>query len=153
MDQPPPAQPSDSEQITHYLRLDWLEYRQVAAFILSELPNTNLRASIDTWIEHLERVYHAWPADLPFLVIHDMSGVQPSLIANPRLKGRLQTFSEQHTGDGKSKAMAMILSRNTMTHLTRLIARPDQDELRQNYFFGRDDGLRWLLGLYGPRME
>lgn len=144
MDQPS----SESESITSYLRLEWLEDRRVVALVLSELPNTSLRAAIDTWIEQLERLYHAWPADQPFLCINDLSTVQPSLIANPYLKGRLQTFSDQHTGDGKSKAMGMILARNTMTHLTRLIARPEQEEMRQNYFFGREDAVRWLLGLY-----
>jgi hypothetical protein len=147
MDQTP-AQPSDTENITSYLRLEWLEDRRIVTFVLSDLPATNLRASIDTWIEQLERVYHAWPADQPFLCIHDLATVQPSLIANPYLKGRLQTFADQHTGDGKLKAAATVMSRNTMTHLTRLIARPDQDELRQNYFFGREDAVRWLLGLF-----
>jgi hypothetical protein len=153
MDQPPSAQSSDIENITSYLRIEWLENRKIAAFVLSELPNTNLRASIDTWIEQLDRVYHAWPVDQPFLIINDMATVQPSLIANPYLKGRLQTFSEQHMGDGKLKALGIILSRNTMTHLTRLMARPDQNELHQNYFFGREDAVRWLLGLFAPPLE
>jgi hypothetical protein len=144
-----PASPTEIEEIAPYLRLEWFSERRIVAFVVGDLPNVNLRSALDVWIGQIERMYREWPAEQPLLIVQDLSASQSSIIANPYFKGRLQELVTLHVSRAAIQAMAMVLPRNTMTHLTRLIARPEgQEALRQNYFFTRDDAVRWLLSLH-----
>lgn len=117
--------------------LEWLYGGQIPCFTILDIS----RATVDNWMVLLRQLLENWPANRPYVAIHDasVSGVMLTPYArakitelegvNPALQGRV----------------AIILPRTFVAQLIRVYVRTlRRQKVVTGIYFARDEALEWI---------
>ncbi len=129
---------SKIERLSPGLTREWLSGR-VVIYTLTD----SRRETIDAWIAAFKSDIASWPADRPFLVMHDFSVKGP--ISTPYARRRAQELVDARP-DVRGRA-AIIFPRNSLmiTMIQLFLSRQRNPARKQRAFSTRELGIAWLL--------
>jgi hypothetical protein len=134
-----PTSPSTSvEQLGHGLSREWLLDRRIVVYTARDAS----RPVVDAWVETFKKDIVAWPADRPFLVMHDLSA--KNIAATPYGRRRAQEMVDIRP-DLKGRAAIVVANTFTM-HLVELFLRNQKQHTPRlrRLFFSREKAFEWL---------
>ena len=128
------------EQIHPNVTRAWLENGRIVYFTLTSVA----RPAVDAWLNASEDTVRTWPAEVPYLSIHDLreGTVTPYIRRqSAAVVARMPTSLR-----GRS---AVLVPRTFANQLIRLIVTIDlvriNRNIQRNVFFNRQDAVNWLL--------
>ncbi len=129
---------SNIERLSPGLTREWLSGR-VVIYTLTD----SRRETIDAWVAAFKADIANWPADRPFLVLHDFS--IKGAISTPYGRRRAQELVDARP-DVKGRA-AIVFPRNAlMITMIQLFLSQQRNPARQQHVFStRELGIAWLL--------
>ncbi len=129
---------SNIERLSPGLTREWLSGR-VVIYTLTD----SRRETIDAWIAAFKFDIAKWPADRPFLVMHDFS--VKGAISTPYGRSRAQELVDARP-DVHGRA-AVIFPRNALmiTMIQLFLSRQRNPARKQRVFPNRELGIAWLL--------
>jgi hypothetical protein len=130
-------EPEHIEHLTPGLRRYWLMDRQIVVFE----AETAYRADIDAWINGVHDVMNHWPADRPYLVLHDLRA--SNIVLTPYARRRAQELMLAST-DGPGYA-AILIANSLVGHTIQWLLRISKmGKVQIEVFFDYDKALNWL---------
>jgi hypothetical protein len=131
-------EPDHSETLTPGLRRYWLMDHQIVVFE----AETAYRADIDAWINGVHDVMDHWPADRPYLALHDLRA--SNIVLTPYARRRAQELMLVST-DGPGYA-AILIANSLVGHTIQWLLRISKmGKVQLQVFFDRDEALNWLI--------
>ncbi len=129
---------SNIERLSPGLTREWLSGR-VVIYTLTD----SRRETIDAWIAAFKSDIAKWPADRPFLVMHDFS--VRGAISTPYGRSRAQELVDARP-EIRGRA-AIVFPRNTLmiTMIQSFLSRQRNPARKQRVFPSRELGIAWLL--------
>ncbi len=131
---------SSIERLTPGLTREWLYDGTIVVYTLVDAH----RETIDAWIDAFKADIGRWPAERPFLLMHDFS--VKGVISTPYARSRAQELVDARP-DVKGLA-AIVFPRNSLmiTMIQLFLSRQRHAARIQRAFPSREQGLAWLLG-------
>jgi hypothetical protein len=128
---------TSTEQLVPGLIQYWLMDRQIVVYKASAVS----RLAVDTWVASVKEVMRNWPADRPYLALHEFT--DKHIMLTPYARKRAEELSREplHVPG----YAAIILPQSFAAQLIRLFLRAQRFRGVENQaFFSVDGGLAWL---------
>jgi hypothetical protein len=131
---------SPVEQLPHGITREWMLDRRIVIYSGINTP----RASVDSWFEAFKEDLLAWPADRPYLVVHDLTHKNVALTPYARKRAQDMIFLRPDL-----KGRSALIMRNTFaSHLIELFLRQQRQTPRiRHVFYNREKAVAWLREL------
>ncbi len=134
---PEAPSPLAGEQLSPTVRREWLLDGRIVVYVLT----SSSRATADVWVEAFKADIMRWPADRPFLVLHDLSAKTVAATPYAVWRAKEMVNSRQDLG-GRA---ALVLSNSITAHMTELfLARQPQKPRLRQAFYNREKAIEWL---------
>ncbi len=128
------------EIIIQGLTREWLFERQIVVYTLTSAS----RDAVDAWIDTGFATMKSWPADRPYLAIHDVSS--PNLTMTPYARQRAREIAKQLPPH--LTRSAAIVRKDMFGQAIRLFIKLDMlrvhPTLERKVFFTREAAVAWL---------
>jgi hypothetical protein len=131
---------SPVEQLSSGITREWILDRRIVIY-----AGVNpARAAIDTWYDAFKTDILAWPADRPYLVLHDLTNKNVALTPYARKRAQDMIYLRPEL-----KGHSALLLRNTFaSHLIDLFLRQQRQTARERHvFYSREKAIDWLKAL------
>jgi hypothetical protein len=133
---------SGIEHLSPTVTREWLFDRQIVVYTLAD-PR---RETVDTWINAFRSDIMNWPADRPFLVIHDFS-VKGSA-STPYARTRAQELVDMRPEVRGRAAVVLPQSSITIAMIQVFLSRQRKTARTQRAFARREQAIAWLRSPY-----
>ena len=126
--------------INQYLTIKWMYQRRVVVYEIS--GPLMMQEVAETWYMHVKNIVDAWPAQLPYLAIHDTTNANVSV--SPYLASRIRELYKMRPD--LTQRIGIVMPRTIAAQLIKVLVRGnDRDTLQNRFFFTREKAVNWLL--------
>jgi hypothetical protein len=130
--------PFGAEQLSRGVRREWLLDGRILVYVLT----SSSRETADVWVETFKADIMRWPADRPFLVLHDLTA--KTVAATPYAVWRAKEMVQARP-DLAGRA-ALVLSNTITAHMAELFLRRQRQKPRlRQVFYSRNKAVEWLM--------
>lgn len=108
------------------------------------------RETIDVWAAELQRLFNAWPAELPFLNVHDLSKVE-NFALTPYIRSKVEPIMQSRPEIATRSAA--IVPRGFGVRVVRLFFNSvavRNPRRQRNLFFSLEEGIKWVAEWLDP---
>ena len=128
------------EQIDEWATLTWLHDGKIVCFTINSVE----RQTVDAWLKRSYEIVQAWPADVPYLAIQDVTNA--TLTPYIREKSAATVALTPKYLRGRS---AVVMSPSVKNHLIRLFVTAtltrQNASIQRNVFLKKSQAVDWLL--------
>lgn len=137
----PIAVDSPTEQLAEGLTRHYLYDRQIVIFTVENIH----QHTIDAWADAVKHEVLNWPADFPFLNIHNFLNVK-NMSFTPYIRKKSAELTP--LAPDKAGRTALVLPRSMVSTIVHYFLRTQQNRIRpRQVFFKMDDALKWCEGM------
>ncbi len=137
-----PSGPSNVEQLSSGVTREWLFDRKIVVYTVLD-PR---RESVDTWCSAFKTDLMNWPADQPFLLIHDLSSPKATATSYALARAQEMVYIRPEV---KGRA-GIILPENFVSQVIRVFLNRQERRVAvvpraRKVFVNREQAIAWLL--------
>ena len=127
----------NAEQLSAGVRREWLLDGRIVVYVLGN----SSRETADVWVETFKADIMRWPADRPFLVLHDLTA--KTVAATPYAVWRAREMVESRPE--LAGRAALVLADTITAHMAELFLRRQRQKPRlRQVFYERERAIEWL---------
>lgn len=134
-----PLSEQSIESLGNSITRQWLFDRQIVVYRIASIT----RPAIDTWVAAVIDDAQAWPADRPYLVMHDTAGFGTTPYGSVRSLEMTRAITGKLTG-----RYAIVISKGVFGTVVKNFFKNTLSRLIQamegQFFFSYDEALDWL---------